>query len=138
MKINLFLFATLIAFLTFTSCDKDEKSFGFIFGQNFELAFDQSAISTDGTVEVHFKSVESDSRCPSDVICIWAGEASIALTISMGNTDVDVTLSTHPDFGPVDTVDQYIFTLVNLAPYPISSQQYNDEDYSAELLVEKL
>ena len=138
MKIKLFFFATLFALVTFTSCDKNEKDIGFTLGQNFDLAFDQTAISSDGTVEVHFKSVESDSRCPSDVICIWEGEATIALTVTIGNTAADITLSTHPDFGPVDTIDQHIFTLVNLAPYPISSQEYNDNDYTAELLVEKL
>lgn len=138
MKIKSFLFLALFALLGLTSCDKKEKDIGFDFGQNFDLAFDETAISTDGTVEIRFKAVESDSRCPSDVVCVWEGEATIALTVTIASTTADITLSTHPDFGQVDTLDQHVFTLVNLAPYPVSTQGYDEDDYTAELRVEKL
>jgi hypothetical protein len=33
-----------------------------------------------GRNSLHFKEVISDSRCPKDVTCIWAGEAKILVS----------------------------------------------------------
>ena len=52
-------------------------------GQPFDLRAGQSAV-VPGGLKVTFDRVVSDSRCPIDAICVWAGEAVIALKLSRG------------------------------------------------------
>lgn len=48
-------------------------------------------------VRITFKQVREDSRCPTDVTCIWAGDARIELTISRnGSSDDTKILSLSP------------------------------------------
>ena len=47
----------------------------------FELRVGDAALTTDD-LRMRFDAVRSDSRCPSDALCVWAGEAVIALTLS--------------------------------------------------------
>ena len=51
--------------------------------QPFDLRAGQSAV-VPGGLKVTFDRVVSDSRCPIDAICVWAGEAVIALKLSRG------------------------------------------------------
>ena len=49
--------------------------------QNFTISFDQ---------------VLEDSRCPANVVCIWAGKAVIELTVTEGDNTAVVRLSLMP------------------------------------------
>ena len=77
----------------------------------------------------------NDSRCPSDVVCIWEGEARI--TLEFKNSTISVfELSTN---GPlIDTVDNYIFKLIEVNPYPVSTEVLELKDYRIKMDVEKL
>ena len=46
-----------------------------------QLAPGQSVKLEDARFEVQFNSIASDSRCPSDVACVWAGEVLVQLAI---------------------------------------------------------
>lgn len=139
MKFKQLILAVVATALAVSSCDKEKTDIGFELGQQFALAFQQTAISTDGTIEVRFKERLTDSRCPTDVVCVWEGEASIAIDVTVNNIDEQISLSTHPEFGQKDTVGQLVFTLVDLQPYPCChDQEIDQEAYVAELLVESL
>jgi hypothetical protein len=85
---------------------------------------------------VAFLEVSSDSRCPTDVVCVWAGNAAveIGLRLGMGPTH-PFTLNTlsYPsasvDFGG------YRVTLVDLTPHPVSTRHIQPDEYRAHLLV---
>lgn len=63
------------------------------FGSSVTLSVGQSVTYSDGLV-VTLKEI-SDSRCPADVVCVWAGELSPLLNISgAGITDQEVRLGT--------------------------------------------
>lgn len=51
------------------------------FGQPIELRRGTSAILPEG-LKVAFDDVRSDSRCPMDAICVWAGDATVAVSLS--------------------------------------------------------
>lgn len=38
----------------------------------------------DGDVLVAFRGVSGDSRCPIDVVCVWAGDAEVRLEATIG------------------------------------------------------
>lgn len=58
-------------------------------GQPFTLTPGNS-VTVDG-VQITFRAVGQDSRCPPDVQCIWEGDAEVRLRV--GNEEV--TLHTH-------------------------------------------
>ena len=52
-------------------------------GEPFELRIGESAV-LPGDLKVTFNRVVFDSRCPIDAICVAAGEARLALRLSIG------------------------------------------------------
>ena len=81
-----------------------------------------------------FQRVESDSRCPSDVVCVWAGDGEIALKIEQSGKAAVAAL--HTTLEPKKTEwNGYTIQLVSLAPAPKSTAQIDPADYRAEILV---
>ena len=103
-------------------------------GQPFELRVSESAQTTDG-LKIKFDTVRSDSRCPMDALCVRAGEAVIALTLSRsGEVAVGRELDTTPARSSA-TYLNFTITLSELQPYPRSDRQIRPEDYVATLIV---
>jgi hypothetical protein len=88
-------------------------------------------------VTVTLRAVEGDSRCPMNAVCIWEGDAAVALRFEpSGGRAVDVTLHTSAKGGVVSaTVGGVEFRLVGLTPYPVDpGAQPAAADYTAILL----
>ena len=103
-------------------------------GQPFELRSGASAI-LDGGLTITFDRVASDSRCPMDALCIRAGDAIVAVSISQG-AGGPVRRELHTD--PVGSEASYLvysIKLLSLAPYPRSDLQIGPGDYVATLTV---
>lgn len=100
----------------------------------FALQEGKSAVVGPARVTVTFEKVLSDSRCPVDVQCIQAGEASIRVQVqAAGGEKAALTLSTHGDrdtaaAGPVTV------TLTELLPVPRVTSSKR-EPYRATLIV---
>ena len=99
------------------------------FGDSFALRPDQS---------IRFIAVLGESRCPSDVLCITSGEVTVILrlveTDLIGNTrrtDFGLTLL-GTDISSFEHQGVY-FRLVEALPYPVSTEQADEEDYSITL-----
>ncbi len=45
-------------------------------------------------VSIELVSVDEDSRCPEDVVCVWAGNVKARAIVRIGTTDTAVTLNT--------------------------------------------
>jgi len=104
-------------------------------GQPFDLRAGTSAV-VDGGLKVTFERVPSDSRCPMDALCIRAGEALVALTISQeGRNAVARELRTDSTASET-TYSGYSIKLIALAPYPRSDRQILPEDYVATIRVQ--
>ena len=87
-------------------------------GQSTQLAERQFARVSNSTVLVQFVGA-NDSRCPSDVVCVWAGEAAIALAFSGTGSERADTL--HLGMKPTAvTYGGYLFEATALQPYPRS------------------
>jgi hypothetical protein len=103
----------------------------------FELRAAGSA-RLDEAVTLTFAGVRSDSRCPMDVVCISAGDASVAVRLtSQAGGEVERELHTNPRSGAAaDTAYLgYAIALVSLAPYPRSTRQIRPGDYVATFTV---
>jgi hypothetical protein len=90
--------------------------------------------STTGKLSVKVTKI-TDSRCPTGVVCVWQGEATVYLDVNESKT-YEVVLSTFHQ--PVDTVNNYIFKLINVLPYPVYQVEVPDSDKKVILQIEKL
>src|ERR1700704_4290387 len=60
----------------------------------FKLKAGQQVTLKGTRLRIRFVTVENDSRCPSDVTCVWAGNAAVRLQLSNGRSSRTVTLNT--------------------------------------------
>jgi hypothetical protein len=103
-------------------------------GQPFELGVGQTATMTDG-LRIRFDTVRSDSRCPMDALCVRAGEAVIAITLSLpGQLAIGRELETVPAKSHT-SYSRFTIALVQLQPYPRSDRQIRPADYVATFTV---
>lgn len=122
----------------------------------FKLKINQSAFldyaeepqeNEDGKlnkIKIQFLDVLEDSRCPSDVQCVWEGRAVILLkiTVDNGSLRVDEPKEFFINLSTVLTESQskakfdgHTIFLKELEPYPLSSRQIKKNDYIATLIV---
>lgn len=78
-------------------------------------------------VFVKFSRVVTDSRCPQNVQCVWAGEVVVLLTYS-GEASGELSLSlpageTKPSAGDAG---RYRVELLEVTPYPVSGRPRNE------------
>lgn len=80
-------------------------------------------------ITVCFDSLLTDSRCPSEVQCFWQGYAACLFDWRSATGRHPLRLSTLalPGILPKDTIlDGYRITLVDLIPYPTTTQSPKD------------
>jgi hypothetical protein len=88
---------------------------------------------------LYFESVVEDSRCPTQVNCFWSGQARILIVAAQeGQEPLKLEFNTNP--APEQTVDvlpafAYTVQLIQLDPYPQTTDPIPFADYRAQLLV---
>lgn len=93
-------------------------------------------IETSGA-RLSFESVTNDSRCPSDVQCVWAGNATARVRV-WGGTGAPRTVELNTTVEPKQAeVDGYVLRLVALTPGPVSTTKINQADYRLTVRVER-
>ncbi len=79
-----------------------------------------------------------DSRCPSDVICIWQGETKISFNVIKDLQDLGnfiLTSKTGQKDPAIESLDGYSIKLVQVEPYPYSDEKILLSDYKVTLVV---
>lgn len=78
-------------------------------GKPFELKFGQKASIDSEKIGITFANVTEDSRCPSDVVCIQAGQATIMVSVEVNGTDAgQQMLTVGPKGKDSATFGQYL------------------------------
>lgn len=103
--------------------------------REFDIAVGQEA-RLDGTpIVLRFRSVSNESRCPSDVQCVWAGNAVVLLGLTMGEMPAaEAALNTTLD-PKITKFGGYSVRLVGLTPYPQTGKPIPAGSYVARLEV---
>ncbi|MDH3651284.1 MAG: hypothetical protein OEQ53_16475, partial [Saprospiraceae bacterium] len=73
------LLIVIVPILISNGCDEDPSQKVIVLGQDFTLNFQEEGMLKDAAIKVSFESVLEDSRCPSDVQCVWAGQVKVLL-----------------------------------------------------------
>ena len=110
--------------------------------QNVEpenLEPDGIVLFEEGNSLIELVGIE-DSRCPSDVSCIWAGNAAVSMRLVQNSTFTDFVLHSNPGentgVGEL-TVMEFTIELIDVNPLPTSETLGNIalEEYTVELNV---
>lgn len=103
-------------------------------GESFSLQIGQTARVSNSDLRIRFERVAEDSRCPTDVQCVWAGNARVVLVVALGGDRQEVEMNTGVDPRTVE-VDGHSLTLEDLRPLPSTGQSIPREGYTATLVV---
>ncbi|HKP68028.1 MAG TPA: hypothetical protein VJV05_02015 [Pyrinomonadaceae bacterium] len=93
--------------------------------------------SPKSKLTVRFVELVEDSRCPTDVNCVWAGNAKVKIRVSKNGRSHDMTLDTNGQTQAA-TAEGYTIKLVELTPSPKSNIRINRNGYVATLELTKL
>jgi hypothetical protein len=90
-----------------------------------------------GALGLEFTTLAEDSRCPLNAACVWAGNARILVTVTLGNTTEVVELNTYPSYQVRATVEGYLIELRRLQPDIPWSPRGPLSEYTATVFVDR-
>jgi hypothetical protein len=141
---NSFIFGFIIIFniIYLTGCIQPDFSvIPAELDEPFQLKINQTGFIKSENIKILILNVTEDSRCPSDVECIWAGQVTILLNIlknfqSLG--EFNLTIPGESDEIAIIEFDGYSLKMIKVDPYPISTQEIELSDYIITFIVNKL
>lgn len=78
----------------------------------------------------------SDSRCPTDVTCVWEGEIALNLIVKKGgDKSKESSLEIKTSQSSKVLFENYSIELSDVEPYPVSTMEIKKEDYVVNLVV---
>lgn len=101
--------------------------------QEIQLAPTERAVFAQQGLHVEFVRVVEDSRCPSDAVCVWAGEVKVQLSTRINTAEAvqhEITAGQHASVG------EYRLVVVRVQPERISTRRIAPEEYRVTLKVD--
>jgi hypothetical protein len=118
------------------SCNKPVE---YSLGEEFTLSVGQSATIKDDGFYLEFKEVKEDSRCPSDVTCIWEGRITCAVTVTIAHYTSGLELVQAGLTEEYTTKEHEGYRIsYKVTPYPRSGQQITRDMYRLHLVISRL
>jgi hypothetical protein len=107
--------------------------------EEFCLSIGQYASVTGEDLAINFQEVTEDSRCPSDVTCVWAGRVSCVVEFTQTGSSYRMTL-TEPGLMSEYTREEYeeYEITFHVTPYPEADKKIADDTYRLHLVISKL
>jgi hypothetical protein len=100
--------------------------------QNFELRQGQTLRIAGTGQTVTFESVAEDSRCPADVVCVWAGNARVRLRVGEAGRDTTVAVNTSIEPRAIQ-VGKVKLELKDVTPVPHAGSKTPADSYRVTL-----
>jgi hypothetical protein len=137
MKVKrIYLLLVLVLLISLLSgCSSPLKAF---LGNQFTLTPGQSARIASELMDIKFIRVTQDSRCPTGVECIRAGDVSCSVEITKDGIKNPITLTDSAGSGATEgyTFQNYEI-LFYVSPYPEAGKTIAKADYRLTLNVSK-
>jgi hypothetical protein len=134
-RFALFSLCLLSMLILITGCG--EKTREYELGQEFTLPIKNEAVIKGENLQIEFLEVTADSRCPRNVECVWAGEASYTIEISQVDNSEQVEITEPGAEGPVTHIWHGYEIYTSLEPYPQDPGDIEAGDYSLRMTVKK-
>lgn len=136
MENRLIIFTVILCFfgLINMSCESDNQ----LDTMEIELDLGKSYQVFENDFTLKFFSVNSDSRCPTELNCFWVGNAEISFNFqNMNDINSDFILNTNSSFRKDTLINGYRIKLIQVLPYPKYNNEINEEDYTVQIEINK-
>jgi hypothetical protein len=138
MKINLDKILLLILLSMANGLSACEDSGSVSLNQEFSLIIGQKISIEDLNLEITFRRVIEDSRCPQGAECIWEGNGKVELEIS-GDEIADKIIELNTNLFPKEMdFERYKIQFLGLDPYPVFNKKIQPENYRIRVIVKSL
>jgi hypothetical protein len=107
-------------------------------GISFALAPGQTAEVKRSDTRITFRQVREDSRCPTDVTCVWEGDAKVEVVISRTGIPDDTRILGIKAPNNETRVGNLRLRFVGLTPAPRQADAGAPKNYLAEFIAEPL
>ena len=106
-------------------------------GEQFTLPAGKSAVITGESLKIKFVEVTGDSRCPTGVQCIQAGDVKCLMLISYFDSQSSLVF-TQQGGNDITTQDFNVYRITfKVEPYPQAGKPIKPEDYKMVMTVTK-
>ena len=89
----------------------------------------------ENELRICLDSIFNDSRCPTQFVCVWEGDAIAAFTLTKNQNVRRFNLHVNDKFQNDTLIDGITIKLLNISPYPVTNQQIDPNTYGAEISV---
>ncbi len=104
----------------------------------FTLKIEETA-NIDSELQLTVLDTIEDSRCPTDVTCVWEGTVSVQVNLIKDDQNIgNHTIRLGEIEGDKQIFDGYFVRLVTVEPYPLSTTPIKPSDYVMTFLVSKI
>ena len=137
MRLCSFFVLALTIVLVASSCGGAD-SLRVRINDEFSLSVGQRAFIADENLEIRFKEVLDDSRCPRGVTCFWAGRVSCVLELIHTDSPYRMVL-TEPGLTDEYTKERYEGYEISfhVTPYPEAGKKIAEDTYRLHLIISK-
>ena len=105
--------------------------------KEFSLGIGQTASIEGEKLVIKFKAVLEDSRCPVNVLCVWAGNGKVEFEIlDIDGQNKTIILNTEDEPKAI-TLKEHKLTLISLNPPRIDGVSISPGDYTVTLRFEQ-
>jgi len=129
----------ILLLLLFSGCSFPENEITADKGEEFELAIGQTASISGEGIKIKFVEVLTDSRCPANAICIWQGEVTCLVEITVGETIFQKVLLQSGQSAGYSMSDFRDYQLAfRIEPYPLDEKPIDSSEYRLNLVIDKI
>ena len=109
-------------------------------GKEVSLKINRALVVESENLEIKFLGVTSDSRCPKEVVCIWAGQVIVMVNVWKAGENLGEFELIDTNGGGVSPtqVDNYEIFLLKVKPYREVNKIINTKDYIITIKVDKV
>ncbi|MEL7833580.1 hypothetical protein [Fodinibius sp. Rm-B-1B1-1] len=101
-------------------------------GEEIKADFGKEIMISGADVAVEFVDLVEDSRCPDGVVCVWAGNAQVAIRINDEEAKLNAYLEPKEK-----VVSKYNVALISVDPYPQTDIEIPENKYTATIRITK-
>lgn len=103
-------------------------------GAPFDMRVGQTAYIADTRFSLDVTGISEDSRCPSDAVCVWAGNARVTLLLRADDSERDDAVNTTVEPRAAEHAG-YRVVLDAVSPTPVSTRAIPPGEYVVRLRV---
>ena len=130
MKLYIIIFA--LTGLIISSCSKSDCKDGFDttnFSLNKEYCLNEDeSITIDSLLE---------SRCPTNVECVWEGQVNLYISIKTNNASHqhEIIFKNDDNIQTYNDISGYSLSIESITPYPVTSNDTTPEEYTVKMKI---